>query len=85
MVFENNGHTTTAKTFLNIADRGVSGGERGLLGLAFHPDYATNGYFYVDYTTPDSLRTHVSRFQVTSNPVMRKCGMLQDMHPECII
>ena len=67
-VFENNINTTTVKTFLNITDRVISGGETGLLGLAFHPDYANNGYFYVDYTTPNPLRTHVSRFQVTSNP-----------------
>jgi len=67
-VFENNGNTATAKTFLNITDRVTSGGETGLLGLAFHPDYSSNGYFYVDYTTPNPLRTHVSRFQVTSNP-----------------
>lgn len=67
-VFENNGNTTTSKIFLNITDRVTSGGETGLLGLAFHPDYANNGYFYVDYTTPNPLRTHISRFQVTSNP-----------------
>ncbi len=67
-VFENNGNTTTVKTFLDITDRVTSGGETGLLGLAFHPDFASNGYFYVDYTTPNPLRTHVSRFQVTSNP-----------------
>jgi glucose/arabinose dehydrogenase len=68
-VFENNRNTTTTKVFLNITDRVTSGGETGLLGLAFHPDYANNGYFYVDYTTfTDSLHTHVSRFQVTSNP-----------------
>lgn len=67
-VFENNRNTMTAKTFLDITDRVTSGGETGLLGLAFHPDYATNGYFYVDYTTPNPLRTHISRFQVTSNP-----------------
>jgi glucose/arabinose dehydrogenase len=67
-VFENNRNTTTTKIFLNITDRVTSGGETGLLGLAFHPDYADNGYFYVDYTTPNPLRTHISRFQVTSNP-----------------
>ena len=67
-VFENNGNTTTSKVFLNITDRVTSGGETGLLGLAFHPDYSNNGYFYVDYTTPNPLRTHISRFQVTSNP-----------------
>src|SRR5687768_6855675 len=37
--------------YLDIAKRVVSGGECGLLGLAFHPDFASNGYFYVNYTT----------------------------------
>ena len=36
--------------FLDITDRVGSGGERGLLGLAFHPDYADNGRFFVNYT-----------------------------------
>ena len=36
--------------FLNIPNRIGSGGEQGLLGLAFHPDYQTNLYFYVYYT-----------------------------------
>ncbi len=40
--------------FLDIASRIIFGGERGLLGLAFDPDFATNGKFYVNYTrTPD--------------------------------
>lgn len=38
-------------TFLDIRDRvGASGSEQGLLGLAFHPSYASNGRFYVNYT-----------------------------------
>src|SRR5580765_6047175 len=36
--------------FLDIHTRILSGGERGLLGLAFPPDYQSTGYFYVDYT-----------------------------------
>ncbi|HYE15949.1 MAG TPA: PQQ-dependent sugar dehydrogenase, partial [Pyrinomonadaceae bacterium] len=36
--------------FLDITSRTSKGGERGLLGLAFPPDYATKGYFYVNYT-----------------------------------
>jgi len=39
--------------------------ERGLLGLAFHPNYASNGYFYVNYINP-SGRTIISRFQVSA-------------------
>jgi glucose/arabinose dehydrogenase len=65
-VFPNSSNTLLSKEFLNITDLVSSGGEKGLLGLAFHPDYATNGYFYVNYTTADS--TVISRFQVTSNP-----------------
>jgi glucose/arabinose dehydrogenase len=50
--------------FLNIIDRvGDNASERGLLGLAFHPDYETNGYFYVNYTNLDG-NTRVSRFSV---------------------
>jgi Glucose/sorbosone dehydrogenases len=37
-------------TFLDIRSRIKSGGEQGLLSVAFHPDYATNHRFYVDYT-----------------------------------
>ena len=36
--------------FLDVRNRIVSGGEQGLLGLAFHPSYARNHRFYVDYT-----------------------------------
>lgn len=68
-VFPNDENVSTTKLFLDITDRITSGGETGLLGLAFHPDYATNGYFYVNYTAPSPLRTVVSRFQVSStNP-----------------
>jgi len=67
-VFQNSSSTQTSKTFLDITDRVTSGGETGLLGLAFHPDFKNNGYFYVDYTTPNPLTTRISRFQVTSNP-----------------
>ena len=37
-------------TFLDLTARVLAGGERGLLGMAFDPDYATNGFFYVYYT-----------------------------------
>jgi glucose/arabinose dehydrogenase len=65
--------------FLDITDRVHAGGEQGLLGLAFDPNYALNGYFYVNYThctavtcpeygeTPN-LYTRISRFSVTNNP-----------------
>ncbi len=69
-VFENNPTTTTRKKFLDIQDRvDDSGNEMGLLGLAFHPNFENNGYFYVDYTAGNPRRTVISRFQVSaSNP-----------------
>jgi len=54
--------------FLDITADVSSGGERGLLSMAFHPQYATNGYFYVDYTDL-SGDTRVERFRVSAaNP-----------------
>lgn len=44
---------------------GGAGDEGGLLGLAFHPDYATNGYFYVNYIN-NSGNTVISRFNVSA-------------------
>jgi glucose/arabinose dehydrogenase len=44
-----------------------NGNEQGLLGLAFHQNYQSNGYFYVNYTNASSA-TVVARFSVTSNP-----------------
>lgn len=53
--------TVLPRPFLDIRDRVGSGGERGLLSVAFDPDFARNGRFYVNYT---DLRgdTRVSRF-----------------------
>ena len=53
--------------FLDISGRISCCGERGLLGLAFHPDYARNGRFYLNYTNPQG-NTHISEFRVSSNP-----------------
>jgi len=51
--------------FLDITDRvGSDGSEQGLLSVAFHPEYAANGAFYVDYTDLDG-DTVVSRFTVS--------------------
>lgn len=66
-VFENDASTSNSSTFLNISDRLVSGGERGLLGLAFHPDFENNGFFYVNYTADNGGNTVISRFEVSAN------------------
>jgi len=55
--------TVDRTPFLNITDRVGSGGERGLLGLAFHPGFAGNGRFFVDYTDRDGDSV-VSEFEV---------------------
>ena len=58
---------TTA--FLNIPDADLAGGnEQGLLGLAFHPDYATNGKFYVNLTNADGDTEIWEYTRSTSNP-----------------
>jgi glucose/arabinose dehydrogenase len=44
-----------------------AGGEQGLLGLAFHPNYAANGFFYV-YYIDNSGQAVLARYQVTSDP-----------------
>src|SRR5262245_49693141 len=55
--------------FLDIVPKVSSGGERGLLGLAFHPQYTTNRRFFVNYTRTGDGATIVSEFKVSaSNP-----------------
>lgn len=57
--------TVNATPFIDITNRvgniGGIGDERGLLGLAFHPNYAVNGFFYVNYIN-SSGNTVISRF-----------------------
>lgn len=69
-VFENDENSATASTFLNIEERVEdSSNEEGLLGLAFHPNFESNGYFYVNYTASSPDRSIISRFNLSStNP-----------------
>jgi glucose/arabinose dehydrogenase len=53
--------------FINISSKIVSGGERGLLGLAFHPQFAANGYFFVNYTRSGDGATVIARYTATNN------------------
>jgi glucose/arabinose dehydrogenase len=59
--------------FLDVTAKISSGGERGLLGLAFHPRYAENGRFFVNYTDR-SGDTHVAEFHVSGNPDLADAG-----------
>jgi glucose/arabinose dehydrogenase len=53
--------------FLDITDRvNAQGNEMGLLGLAFHPNYSQNGYFYVNYTGAGG-NTYISRFHANGD------------------
>lgn len=59
--------TVNSTNFLNISSKITYGGERGLLGLAFHPQYSTNGYFFVYYNDTSGNIT-VARYTRSSNP-----------------
>lgn len=52
--------------FLDITDRVGAGGERGLLSVAFHPQYAANGFFFVNYTDRAG-DTRVERYSVSTD------------------
>jgi glucose/arabinose dehydrogenase len=60
--------------FLDIDAKVGSGeSEQGLLGLAFHPNYAANGWFYVNYTD-NAGDTRVERYEVSANPDVADAG-----------
>jgi glucose/arabinose dehydrogenase len=56
--------------FLDISSRVLYGGERGLLSVAFHPQYAANHFFYVYFTTQTNGDIRIERFTATSNPAV---------------
>ncbi|MGI8951782.1 MAG: PQQ-dependent sugar dehydrogenase [Chitinophagaceae bacterium] len=56
------------RPFLDISNRVYSNGnEQGLLGLAFDPNYSTNGYFYINYINKNQ-NTTIARFKVSTDP-----------------
>ena len=66
-VFNNNANENSAQTFLDIrslVDQDGGYTEEGLLGLAFHPNYSENGYFYVNYTEHNPRRNVIARYSV---------------------
>lgn len=67
--FANNASVSSVSTFIDIADsRLESGGEKGLLGMAFHPDFSNNGYVYLSYTNNESgLKSRISRFNLDNS------------------
>lgn len=76
----NSDGSANATPFLDINDRVINtGSERGLLGLAFHPNYNSNGYFYVNYIN-NSGNTVVSRFSKSAGD-----DNLADINSETIL
>ncbi len=70
-VFSNDSSATSSSTFLNVTARIATSGEEGLLGLAFHPNYASNRYFYVYYSQAGTGSEVVARFtRNISNPLI---------------
>ena len=77
LTFDAQGQATLLPaSFLDISSIVLSGGERGLLSTAFHPDYASNAFFYVNYTCESSAQaecqddgdTIIARYSVTADP-----------------
>lgn len=64
----NDNGTVNTTPFLDVSLLVSTTSERGLLGLAFHPDYATNGYFFINYSNT-SGDTVIARYSVyAANP-----------------
>jgi glucose/arabinose dehydrogenase len=68
--------TLLVTPFLDISGKVSNGGEQGVLGLAFDPNYASNGRFFVHYTDPAG-NTRLSSFQVSANPDIADAGSEQ--------
>lgn len=75
--------TLLATPFLNVGAGGLglisTGSERGLLGLAFHPNYASNGFFYINYTDNTGGDTVIRRYTVSANPDLADTGSAFDI------
>jgi len=63
------GGVVQATPFLDISSRVLFSGEEGLLSVAFHPQYATNHFFYVYFTTQTNGDIRIERFTATSADV----------------
>src|SRR5688572_9292482 len=73
--------TVLATDFLNLTSSVRSGGERGLLGLAFAPDYASSGRFFVNFTNTAG-DTVVARFTRSSDPLVANASSRFDLQLE---
>ena len=67
-VFDNNAMVTASSTFIDISTRVTFAGETGLLGMAFHPDFPTDGRAYLFYSHTDASAGLVSRLAEYTTP-----------------
>lgn len=72
-IYDMVGDSTYSTPFLDIGALITDGNEQGLLGLAFHPDYQSNGLFYINYTNTGG-DTRVVRYQVSGDPNIADAG-----------
>ena len=75
---------STPTTFLDIQAKVVAGGEQGLLGLAFHPEYSANGRFFVYYTRIGDGTLVIAEYRVSDDPNVAGTGeivLLTIPHP----
>lgn len=66
--------TVNAADFINLSSKIIFGGERGLLGLAFHPQYTTNGYFFVYYNNTAGNIVVARYIRNATNPNLADIG-----------
>jgi len=76
-IMKNDG-TVLAEPFLNISGWVSYGGERGLLSVAFPPDFSTEGYLYVNYTRAEDGATLVARYRVDTEDSNKVAGMSEE-------
>ena len=81
-VFDNNPAIAVTAVFVDIAGRVTSGGETGLLGMAFHPDFPTDPRVYLFYSHTDASLGLVSRLSEFSTP---DAGLTLDPNSERIL
>ena len=75
LIFDRDSGEVNAQPFLQISPN-TSGSERGLLGLAFHPQYEDNGWFYINYTGTGGA-TFIDRYQVSEDPDIADSASVQ--------
>lgn len=72
--FDVDAQVVSTVVILDISSQVLFSGEQGLLGLAFHPDFANNGFFYVHYSASSPRRSVISRFTYNSQTGLASAG-----------